>query len=443
MKKLLVILILVFATNAVFSQNNLLVSGPMLGYIEHREALIWIETVPETKSATIKFWKDGDKNNSNSISLNPDPKNPIVKFILPNLEMNQKYEYEILLENKKIQLPYPLKFKTKELWEHRKPAPDFSFLFGSCLYINDSIYDRPGKPYGADPKILLTMAEHPADFMLWGGDNVYLREADWTSRSGIYYRYRHTRKTPEMQKLIASMPNYAVWDDHDYGPNDSENSFELKEKTLQAFKDYWGNQTYGEAYNPGIYSKFTWSDAEFFILDNRYHRTHKNFKDSANNFYLGEKQMLWLMNSLLFSKAKFKFIVSGSQVLNPLNEKESFRHHYADFKRLMDFLNEHKIPGIIFLSGDRHFSEIIKIERPGNYSLYDITSSSLTAGSFDVTKRSEGNNPFRVSGTLSTVNNFTLLSVSGEKENRKLLISNFDRDNQLLWEFEILLSKLN
>ncbi len=32
------------------------------------------------------------------------------------------------------------------------------------------------------------------------------------------------------------------------------------------------------------------------------------------------------------------------------------------------------------LSGDRHHSEVIKMERPGTYPLYDITVSPLDIG---------------------------------------------------------------
>ena len=33
----------------------------------------------------------------------------------------------------------------------------------------------------------------------------------------------------------------------------------------------------------------------------------------------------------------------------------------------------------MFLSGDRHFTELLKVERPGTYPLYEFTSSPLTS----------------------------------------------------------------
>jgi len=94
----------------------------------------------------------------------------------------------------------------------------------------------------------------------------------------------------------------------------------------------------------------------------------------------GREQMEWLKNSLLYSTATFKIIAVGSQVLNPLSPFEKLGHFPAEYEELMNFLKDNKIDGVLFLTGDRHHSEIIKAERPGTYTLYDITVSPFTSG---------------------------------------------------------------
>jgi len=47
-------------------------------------------------------------------------------------------------------------------------------------------------------------------------------------------------------------------------------------------------------------------------------------------------------------------------------------------KRLADWLEQQRIDGVVFISGDRHFGELLKIARPGAYPLYEFTSSPLT-----------------------------------------------------------------
>ncbi|MBA3649860.1 MAG: alkaline phosphatase family protein [Chitinophagales bacterium] len=431
-----------FNIHYLFAQDStLLICGPMLGYVQHREALIWLETTPAVKKIQIKYFQEEAPASINTITYDGrlgERYNP-VKIILPFLDMNTRYQYEIYLNDKKQVFTFPLTFKTKMVWEFRQPAPDFSFLFGSCAYINDALYDRPGEPYGRDPGIFDTMACVPSDFMIWLGDNMYTREADNTSRSGLYYRYTHDRKIPQLRRLLASRPNYATWDDHDYGPNDIGSCYELKDVSLQAFKDFWGNETYGESDNPGVYTHFNYIDCDFFLTDDRFYRSDDKMNDSsAAKHYLGNRQLEWLENSLLYSKATFKFICSGSQVLNPLNDFESWRHYQKEFDGLLKFIRENKINGVVFLSGDRHISEIIKVQPDGFYPLFDITGSAFTSRfNPKFTQGKEANNAFRVVPKAVLDQNFIKITVTGARNNRIASVSAITVDNMQAWNYEI------
>jgi alkaline phosphatase D len=408
--------------------QKLLISGPMLGYVEHREALVWLEVSPDVKKVEIRFQKQGKPETTKS-AFYKDPLgmayNPI-KLRLENLDMNSIYEYSVWLNDRKMDFPFSTTLKTKKIWEWREPAPDFNFLIGSCFYINDTLYDRPGKPYGQDPRILETMGNMPSDFMLWTGDNLYLREADYSSPSGIDYRYSYNFRLPQMQKLRATRANFATWDDHDYGPNDSDGKYELKEYTLSAFKKYWGNKSFGESDNAGVYNKFRWSDCDFFVMDDRYHR-------SAD-----DKQIEWLKNSLTASDGAFKFIVSGGQMLNPMaKDKECFMAYSAEWTELMNFITDNKIKGVIFITGDRHFTEMIKYEPKGFYPLYEYTCSAVTSGVANISRSSEFNNPMRVQGSLLMENNFGKISISGAKNERVATFETVDIDGKSRWTFSI------
>ncbi|HYV92544.1 MAG TPA: alkaline phosphatase D family protein [Chitinophagales bacterium] len=422
--------------------TSLLICGPMLCNVTHREATIWLEPTSLANSVQIKCWKKEDVSSAKTFSykgITGNDYNPL-KILLTNLDMNSEYNYEIYLNNKKQQFPFPLAFKTKGVWEYRTAPPAFSFIFGSCAYINDPQYDRPGEPYGRDPRIFDSIAKNESDFMLWCGDNMYTREADYDSRSGFYYRYTHDRNIPQLRKLLASRPNYATWDDHDYGPNDAGVSYELKGLSLEAFKDFWGNPSYGEWDNPGVYTHFIWSDCDFYLLDDRFYRSDEKMNDSSSNkHYLGEKQLAWLENSLLYSRASFKFIISGSAVLNPLNDFECFCHYDKEWNHLLNFIRDNKIPGVIFLSGDRHFAEIIRINRDGMSPLYDVTASAFTSRSFaNFSKSKEFSNPYRVVPSAVTDQNYIKVAVSGEKLfERVVTITCFTVDGKIPWTFEI------
>ena len=68
---------------------------------------------------------------------------------------------------------------------------------------------------------MTAIAAQRPDLMLWMGDNTYMREPDWYTRTGVFHRYSHTRELPELQPLLAAASHYATWDDHDYGADNA------------------------------------------------------------------------------------------------------------------------------------------------------------------------------------------------------------------------------
>jgi alkaline phosphatase D len=413
---------LLFIFSATRSQ---VVSGPMLGQVELRDARIWIEVTPAVKSIKLTYNKKGNAAAQKSITYKGElgrEFNPI-QFHLGGLEMNTTYDYSFVIDDKPAKQKGS--FTTKELWQWRKPAPDFNFITGSCAYFNEPIFDRPGKPYGGDSSIFETMAREKAAFMLWTGDNWYTRETDFYSTWGLWYRPHRDRSLAVLQPLLKAMPHYASWDDHDYGPDNSSGSYILKDESRKVFMSYWANPSYGQN-GEGVYTMVSYGDVDIFLCDDRWWRSADEVKDSVNGLpnpekvMLGEKQMQWLKNSLLNSNATFKIIVMGSQVLNPVSTKDKFRDFSGEYFELMNFLEAYRLNGVLFFSGDRHLSEVIRVNRPGSYPLYDITISPLTSG----TSRFSGaeiNNPYRVFG-LDEKQNFGRVGVSGAKGNRKLSV---------------------
>jgi alkaline phosphatase D len=423
------------------AQQKTLVAGPMAGSVELRDVIIWLEAAPSVKQAAIRYYEKGKPAAARTERFTGElgkRYNP-VKIQLVNLDPGTAYEYEVLLDGKAVKRSA---FATKTLWQNRRPAPDFTFLTGSCAYFNEPAYDRPGKPYGNDSSIFETMAAMPADFMMWLGDNWYTRDADYHSVPGLQYRAHRDRSLPVLQRFLQAMPHYAVWDDHDYGPNNSNKSYIFREQSREVFSQYWPNPSFGEE-SKGIYTRYSFSDVDFFLLDGRYWSSAGELPDSVNGQpnpakkMYGDQQMEWLKNALLTSNASFKIIVTGSQALNPISIYDSFHHFPVEYHDFMNFLEQNHIPGILFLTGDRHHSEVVKLPRKNNYPLYDITSSPLTSGVGGVLLGNEKDNPYRVPGTLVVTQNFAQISVSGPKGGRVLKLEFMDKGKQVLGRFEV------
>ena len=442
MKKIILLLSILFI-NLSFAQKSILQSGPMVGYCEMTEAVIWLQTI---KNATIKVEYSTTDNPSKVFHSENYTSSKEIGYtyhiILDQLQPGKKYNYSVFIDNKKIILPYETSFSSKKLWEWREDAPDFTVAFGSCMYINEPEVDRPGKPYGSGYTIFESIRKKNPDIMIWGGDNTYLRESDWDSKTGIYHRNTHSRSIKEIQPLLAKTQNFAIWDDHDYGPDNSDRSFYNKQITQKAFKDFWANKYYGmnPNQNEGVFSTFTWGDAQFFLIDGRFFRSPEARITGAKTM-LGTTQFEWLIDALSASKASFKIVVIGGQILNTVLDSENYSHFPEEKEKLLQEITANKIKGIFFLSGDRHFAEMSMLPRNNSYPIYDWTVSPLTSG-IASQKVLKEDNKYKVSGSAFVQHNFGTISFLGTQENRQMKLTLFDANGSELWNKTILKKEL-
>lgn len=419
--------------------SDCLSSGPMLGPAEMTETTVWLQTRRPCR-AQVRYWKQGKPGTQEAARLSPSLQTDaagdhIARFVLSGLEPGARYEYEVYLDGFRVGTPFS--FQTQAMWRYRADPPAFRLAIGSCAYINDAPFDRPGQPYGGDYKIFRSIAAAKPDFMIWLGDNVYYREADWTNERDMRRRWAHDRALPEMQPLLGTVHQYAIWDDHDFGANDADRTYRHRETSLRVFQDYWANPTYGLAEAPGVFTRFDWADVDFFLLDDRYHRSPNDMPAGPDKRMFGREQLQWLKESLAGSRATFKIVAGGNQFWNPLVFYEGLGRFPAEQKELLDFLREARIEGVVFLSGDRHHTELLKRQEPGMIPLHEFTSSPLTSGGGRIEK--EANNPARVPGTWVTggVRNFGLLEVSGKPGARVMTLRTLDADGKELWKHEI------
>ncbi len=412
------------------AQKAKIIAGPMLGYVEKTEAMVWVQL---SASIAVEWVLTPEGRTDSALVFGPvtgEAKDSFaVKIRATGLKPGKAYSSKIRLAGKASE---GFSFKTQPLWEYRSDPPTIKMALGSCAYINEPPFDRPGKPYGSNYKIFEAIAKQKPNLMMWTGDNTYLREIDWSSESGILHRYSHTRRLPEMQNLLKSCAHYAAWDDHDFGPNDADRSWYLKRQTKAAFEAFWPNPNFDVAETGGVSGAFSYGDIQVFMMDDRYNRAPNNWPDSTKDYW-GDKQLNWLLESLSASKASFKLVVNGGQVLNPAKVHENMANYASERNKLLSELNRLKIKNVIFLTGDRHHTELTKLTLP-NITLWDLTCSPLTSGTHPPMQ--EGNY-LQEPGTLVSEHNFGVLSFSGSLKNRLMKISILNSDGTVVWEREL------
>lgn len=418
---------------SIIHQNSFANLQVMIGYVDVREAKIWASDDISSK-LTLAYYISGQKSPARILEYQLKEEELFCHtFVAELLEPGTQYNCQLSNDRNES---VDFHFTTQTHWQYRMDAPDFSFAAGSCAFISDEAYDRPGKPYGGEYEIFSQIIQQQPQFMLWLGDNVYLRETETSSMSGITYRYRHSRNQPELQKTLTAFPHMAIWDDHDFGPNNSDASYFHKNLTGEAFRRFWANPGYGieGGSSTCITSMFSWSDADFFLLDNRSHRTLPDIKGLSSPTILGEVQITWLIHALKNSRATFKFIALGGQFLNTHPYSETYATYPQERQRIIDLLDQNGIKGVIFLTGDRHCGELSKITTPAGIDIYDLTVSPLTSGSYDLSREP---NTLRMEGTVVPHRHFAKISVTGKKGQRQLNITTILSDGSVKYEKNI------
>src|SRR5690606_5531844 len=98
--------------------------------------------------------------------------------------------------------------------------------------------------------------------------------------------------------------------------------------------------------------------------------------DDPARTMLGEQQWKWLEEQLR-QPAAMQIIGSGIQVLASDAGQETWANLPRERSRLLELIDSTGAEGVLFLSGDRHWSELSRLDEGVPYPLYDLTSSSL------------------------------------------------------------------
>jgi alkaline phosphatase D len=414
----------------------------MHGFADQTGILLWLQSARARRIAVDILGPDAAGKPIRTIEADLELRNDCTATVaMAGLDPGTIHHYVIRRLDTKAALAKG-SFKTQPLWQWRTDPPAVRIATGSCAYFNEPRFDRPGNPYGGGYEIFDSIAAESPDLMLWLGDNIYLNEVDYSSREGINRRYRYCRAQPSLRKLLAACPQVAIWDDHDFGPDDSDASYPGAGWSLEMFKRYWPLPYAPPA--DGLYGKILQGDVDIFMLDDRSYRYPDHWPEGPEKAMYGAKQVQWLKAALTFSRAPFKIVAGGSQFLNKVSgvRRESWARYPAEQGDFLRWLEERKIPGVFLISGDRHFAQMLRVERPNLYPLVEITTSPLTSGIVSSIEEAEKNGKDIVPGTMLFERNFAMITVTGPRAKRELVLEIRNTKGEKKWEWKTTAAEL-
>ena len=331
--------------------------GPMIGHVTDTTAQLWFRP---HKGSKVTLAVEPSVEHPEEF-LPAKESNGVVRIQLANLLPGTEYTYQFMIDGK-ANLKWKGSFRTAD--EVHK-ATRFRLAVTSCM-----------KPdWKTQSPWYLLLAQKP-DLHLTLGDVVYTNTTDYTK---VWAGHERMRAVTEFAAVLRTIPTYAMWDDHDYGPNNSDGTQPGKAESLRAFREVWANPGAGTDEIDGAFFRFSRGDVDFFVLDGRFHRSPNSAPNDENKRMLGDEQYEWLKTGLLASKAKFKVLASGSTINS--NKGDDWSRFDFSRKRLFRLIADEEINGVLYLSGDIHRSKVVvhaNNEGQGSYDIVEVISSGIT-----------------------------------------------------------------
>ena len=295
----------------------------------------------------------------------------IATFKIDNLEEDQKYYYVIIAGGRR----YPknhgnyLTFKTVKVHQQY----DFAIGFSSCAggrvldvilddgVSNNKIFDVIHK-YNNPP---LSLFVHMGDLHY---RNDFLNEE--TNIDDYRKNYDKVMSQDRQRNLYQNLPIAYIWDDHDYGPNNSDTTHSLKYIASKAYREQVPHYSLVESVEEtsqtgAIYQSFVIGRVKFIMTDNRFYKDKLTEENRfIGNSILGTKQKQWFFEQLRQGKQNqnankerltiwvnsIPWIAGGEG----FETKDAWDRYPAERREIANFIKDNGIDKLLMISGDAH-----------------------------------------------------------------------------------------
>lgn len=241
----------------------------------------------------------------------------IVKLTATGLAQNTQYWYRIE-DTGVVDTTKTGKFRT-----HKPVGTPFSFGFcaSACAGLDPAYPGTSGlvpTRISNHPVFDEIRAPNPLFFAHMGDLHYYnLGSGSFGIGGGTFANYRSAYDDVLAQsrqaQLYREVPIVYNWDDHCFGPNDSDGTYATKATAAAVYRERVPSYPLVEA-SGAIYHTFQVGRVQYVVLDGRYERDAPT--DPAPRTYLGSAQLAWLENLLQTSDAAFLIVQMAQPIMS-------------------------------------------------------------------------------------------------------------------------------
>lgn len=165
--------------------------------------------------------------------------------------------------------------------------------------------------------------------------------------------YDDTLLQDRQHALYRNVPLVYAWDDHDYGPNNSDGTLATKANAAQVYRERVPHYELPDS--GAIYQSWTVGRVLFVLLDVRYYRSPSGDPDNSDKTMLGTVQKDWLASVLGSSTAEALVVLSPVHWIITTSDNDSWGSYGTERNEVAAlFADLGWTDRMIMLCADRH-----------------------------------------------------------------------------------------
>ena len=221
----------------------------------------------------------------------------------------------------------------------------FSFAVASCAAT------------GSRHPVFDAIRKREPAFFLHLGDFHY-ENIRWPRPEAYRNAYEMVLESPVQAALYREVPIVYVWDDHDFGGNDTDRANPGRKAARLVYQELVPHYPLvaGEGDVP-IHQAFTVGRVRFLVTDSRSERSPASVPDGPGKSVLGKAQRAWLERELWTAGDRHALVVlvTGLPWIAP---ERAYADHWGGYaterRQLARLIADPAVPPVVLLAGDAH-----------------------------------------------------------------------------------------
>ena len=184
--------------------------------------------------------------------------------------------------------------------------------------------------------------------------DLHYRDINYNDKWAFWSAYDQVLGASRQHALYSNIPTMYVWDDHDFGGNDSDGTAASRPAAQAAYRDRVPHYPLPST-NGAIYQSWVVGRVRFIMTDLESNSSKTSNADNSSKTKMGEEQIQWFFSELLKPEPLKVWISSKPWIGSASNGSDKWWSYSTERKRIANFIKNNGLQGkVIILSGDMH-----------------------------------------------------------------------------------------